>query len=62
MGAKSSTGKGGKRKHGRGLRSPSHKRYNTEMRWLKNKIRRLQKHMRQHPKDNIAKEALENVY
>ena len=31
------------RKHGRTARKPSHKRYNTEKCWLKNKVRRIAK-------------------
>ena len=61
MGAKSSTGKSGQRKHGRLLRKPAHKRYNTEVRWLKNKIRDLKKHIKSHPNDKIAIKALGNV-
>ncbi len=36
-------GKGGTRKNGRGLRSPSHIRYTNERRWETNKARRIAK-------------------
>lgn len=31
------------RKYGRSARKPSHKRYNTEMRWIKNKAKKQAK-------------------
>jgi hypothetical protein len=34
------------RKIGRAGRKPAHKRYNTEMRWMKNKERRIAKQAR----------------
>ncbi len=41
--------KGGKknRKFGRAGRRPSHKRYNTERRWEKNKVRKQKKHQKE---------------
>ena len=54
----SSTGKGGRRKFGRGLRSPASKRYVAEGRRETNKIRKLKKHIKDHAKDKIALKAL----
>lgn len=34
------------RKFGRTCKSPSHMRYNNEQRWVKNKAKRIAKHMR----------------
>ena len=44
-------GKEGKknRKYGRGIRKPSHMRYNSELRWFKNKAKRIWKFMRKNP-------------
>jgi hypothetical protein len=42
LGTKSKSG-GGKRKIGRASRKPAHVRYNNEMRWIKNKIRKAKK-------------------
>ena len=42
LGTKSKSG-GGKRKIGRASRKPAHIRYNNEMRWIKNKIKRIKK-------------------
>jgi hypothetical protein len=37
------------RKYGRTERSPSHKRYNEEQRWIKNKVRRILKQITKFP-------------
>jgi ribosomal protein L19E len=42
LGTKSKSG-GGKRKIGRAARKPAHVRYNNEMRWIKNKIKKAKK-------------------
>ena len=42
MGTKSKSG-GGKRKYGRAARKPAHVRYNNEMRWIRNKIKKIKK-------------------
>jgi len=42
LGTKSKSG-GGKRKYGRAARKPAHVRYNNEMRWIKNKIKKAKK-------------------
>jgi len=43
LGTKSKSG-GGKRKYGRAARKPAHVRYNNEMRWIKNKIKKAKRH------------------
>jgi len=43
VGRQKKSGKGGTRKIGRAGRKPAHKRYNAEMRWLKNKEKRIKK-------------------
>ncbi len=43
-------GKGGTRKIGRGLRSPSHVRYTNERRWETNKARRIAKNAKREAK------------
>ena len=53
-----STGKKGGRKIGRGKLSPAHIRYNGENRREKNKKRKLKKHLRKHPVDRTALEAV----
>ena len=58
MGTNSSQGKKGGKKIGRLLRSPSHKRYNTEMRWIRNGIKKLKRHLKIHPNDTVALRAL----
>ena len=50
----SSTGGSGSKKYGRNLRKPTCKRYTHEMRWIKNKARKLVKHIKKHPKDLVA--------
>lgn len=42
------------RKYGRGLRSPSHKRYNAENRRDKHKANRVAHHMREHPNWSLS--------
>ena len=54
----SSTGKGGRRKIGRGLRSPASKRYASEGRRLTNKIKKLKKHIKSHNADKSAMKVL----
>ena len=51
--------KGGKtnRKFGRAGRRPSHKRYNTEKRWEKNKARKQAKHQKMIEKKAARKAA-----
>lgn len=52
--AKAGTGKGN-RKHGRAGRKPSHKRYNNERRWEKNKERRIEKERKRQDRLQKAK-------
>ena len=59
--AGSSTGKGGQRKYGRGLRSPAHARYVNEGRRERNKIRKIKKHLKAHENDKIAEKALKKI-
>jgi len=49
LGTKSKSG-GGKRKHGRAARKPAHLRYNAEMRWIKNKIKKAKKQAKKEAK------------
>ena len=56
-----STGKKGGRKIGRMLRSPAHLRYNQEHRRDKNKKRKLRKHLKRHPNDQIALKSVGNI-
>ena len=49
-------GSGGSAKIGRSARKPAHKRYNSEMRWLKNKARRIAKQARIDERARIKKE------
>lgn len=41
---------GGTRKYGRNLRQPTHKRYATEKRWIKNKAKKIFMYMKKHSK------------
>jgi len=50
---KAEVGKKGGRKIGRLLRKPSHNRYNAEMRYEKNKVRRAKRHVKRHPNDKV---------
>lgn len=59
--AGSSTGKGGQRKHGRGLRSPAHARYVNEGRRERNKIKKLRKHLKRYIEDKIAIKCLKKL-
>ena len=43
IGRRKQGGSGGTRKIGRAGRKPAHKRYNSEMRWIKNKAKRIKK-------------------
>jgi len=54
----SSTGKKGGKKFGRNLRKPSCARYRNEMRWIKNKVKKLAKHIKNHPADLVAIKAM----
>lgn len=54
----SSTGKKGNRKAGRNMRKPTCARYKAEMRWLKNKAKKLRKHLKKYPNDTTAIRAL----
>lgn len=54
----SSTGKGGRRKFGRGMRSPAHTRYIATGRRETNRVKKLKKHIKQQPKDKVASKAL----
>lgn len=49
------------RKHGRNGRSPAQKRYKVEQRWIKNKLRRLKRRVKQHPNDKIALTAFKSL-
>lgn len=53
---KSKSRKGGKksRKHGNVKKKPTHQRYNNEGRALKNKKRKLARHLYRYPKDAVA--------
>ena len=44
------------RKIGRAGRKPAHKRYNVEMRWLKNKARKIAKQKRLEEKKRLKKQ------
>ena len=52
--------RGGKknRKHGRNKRAPSNARYTAEKRWVANRTRRIEGHLRRHPNDKTAAKAL----
>jgi len=52
----SSTGGSGARKHGRAGRKPSHHRYNTEQRWVKNKAKRIEKERKRQERFEKRKE------
>lgn len=54
----SSTGKGGRKKFGRGLRSPSRQRYVATGRREINRDRKLKKHIKNHPNDKVAIKSL----
>lgn len=54
----SSSGKKGSKKVGRCIRKPSHIRYNNLNMRLRNKIRKLKKHLKFHPKDGCVIGAL----
>ena len=58
---KSSTGKKGGKKIGRGLRKPAHARYVNERRREINKIKRLKKHIKRFEKDSTALKALKKM-
>ena len=49
---------GGKRKLGRYSRHLSSMRYKAEKRWLKNRVKRIERHLKRHPKDAQARRAL----
>jgi len=51
----------GSRKIGRNLRKPTCKRYTNTMRWVTNKIRNLEKHIKNHPSDSCAGYALKRL-
>jgi len=57
----SSTGGKGARKIGRNMRKPSCARYRNELRWLKNKARKLKRHLKRHPTDQAAIRALKTA-
>ena len=50
-----------KRMKGRASRSPSHKRYNAEERWRRNKKRRVSRHCRKFPNDKQAQRILSKL-
>ena len=54
----SSQAKVGGKKIGRGLRKPAHARYVRRNVWLKNKLRKIARHIKSHPKDRVAVRAL----
>jgi hypothetical protein len=51
-------GKGGKRKIGRSFKSPAHQRYTAESRWVKNRRKKIARHIKRHPNDMVAKTAV----
>ena len=57
----SSTGKKGGKKIGRGLRKPAHSRYVSLNICLRNRIRKLKKHIKKYARDLVAKEALKRA-
>lgn len=57
----SSTGGSGGKKIGRGMRSPSHTRYVNEGRHIKNKIRKLKKHIKKCDRDKVAIKCLKGL-
>lgn len=59
--AGSSSGKKGGKKVGRGMRSPSHNRYNTMGRREQNKAEKLRKHLKKYENDKIAEKALKKI-
>ena len=56
--SKSRRKKSGDRKHGRSSRKPSHKRYNAEKRWEKNKLRRIEKERRRQERLKLRKDGI----
>jgi len=54
-----STGKKGGKKINRMSRSPSHNLYNSQARWITNRIRRIKRHLKRQPNDKCAQKALE---
>jgi hypothetical protein len=48
------------RKYGRAARKPAHQRYNNEVRWLKNKERRIAKQAKKEAKKLAKLEARRN--
>ena len=49
---------GGARKLGRSKRHPAMARYNMEMRWIRNKVKRVRRHFKEHPDDSQAEKWL----
>lgn len=47
------------RKIGRYGKHPSSQRYKAEKRWLKNRLRRIERHLRKYPNDKQARAALD---
>jgi hypothetical protein len=54
---KRKAGKGGTRKIGRMARKPAHQRYNAEMRWKRNKQRKIEKERKRQAKLNARKKS-----
>ncbi len=60
------SGKSGKkgRKIGRKIKKPAQKRYTTERRWLKNKVRKILKYIKSHPNwkpDSVSEEVQHEI-
>ena len=49
------------RKIGRCKKKPCQMRYTNEMRWIKNKLRKIDKHLRKYPLDKQARNAISMV-
>lgn len=56
--AKKGSGKKGGKKIGRNKTKPTCKRYTNSARWLTNKIKKINRHLKNHEKDLAAVKAL----
>ena len=52
---------GGCRKSGRGAKSPARAAYKASMRWVTNKLKKLTKHIKNHPNDIYAATQLKGI-
>lgn len=52
---------GGARKYGRYNTHPSSMRYKGERRWERNRVRRMERHLREHPNDAQARSLLGRI-